>query len=33
MHLGVSDIVRHKIVSDIVAAYDQKGSNAVSNRA
>jgi phosphate starvation-inducible PhoH-like protein len=33
VHLGVSDIVRHKIVSDIVAAYEQKGSSAVSNRA
>ena len=33
VHLGVSDIVRHKIVSDIVAAYEQKGSTSVNHRA
>lgn len=33
VHLGKSDIVRHKIVSDIVDAYEQKGPGAVNLRA
>ncbi len=33
VHLGTSDIVRHKIVSDIVSAYEQKGPSTVNSRA
>ena len=33
VHLDTRDVVRHKIVADIVAAYEQKGVDAVKNRA
>jgi len=33
VHLDTRDVVRHRIVADIVAAYEQKGIDAVKNRA
>jgi len=33
VHLTAGDIVRHKIVTDIVSAYEKKGSSAVNGRA